>query len=174
MEYERSEGTSVICTADLRGGEAGGVHRRERIAEKMGRKEQKQPQARRDSSSDLCSGLHGDQGDTTATTDQAAADPQTGSEAVHGSAWTTIPSEPTMSEQEATIVVACLEVPMMRNIFDGYYSERVDCRLDSVQKTALRHLQFGLQSRYARLRNGKEVANGQDAIKWLLENLNTD
>lgn len=83
----------------------------------------------------------------------------------------TIPSEPKMSEQEATIVVACLEVPMMRNIFDGYYSERVDCRLDSVQKTALRHLQFGLQSRYARLRNGKEVANGQDTIKWILENL---
>jgi hypothetical protein len=75
------------------------------------------------------------------------------------------------TEPEASVVVTCLEVPMMRNIFDGYYSERVDCRLDSVQKTALRHLQFGLQSRYARLRNGKEVANGQDTIKWILENL---
>ena len=90
----------------------------------------------------------------------AQADPQT------------VPSEPTMSSKpEAMIVVTCLEVPMMQNIFDGYYSERVDCRLDSVQKKALRHLQFGLQSRYARLRNGKEVANGQDTIKWILENL---
>jgi hypothetical protein len=137
----------------------------------MGREKSKQPQARRDSSSDLRGGLHGDKSDTAATTDQAAADPQAGSEAIHGSAWEAFSSEPTVSEQEATIVVACLEVPMMRNIFDGYYSERVDCRLDSVQKTALRHLQFGLQSRYARLRNGKEVANGQDTIKWILENL---
>jgi hypothetical protein len=138
----------------------------------MGRKEQKQPQARRDSSSDLRGSVHGDQSDTAAATDTAAADPQAGSEAVHGSAWQTIPSEPTMStEPEASVVVTCLEVPMMQNIFDGYYSERVDCRLDSVQKKALRHLQFGLQSRYARLRNGKEVANGQDTIKWILENL---
>ena len=172
MEYERSEGALAVCSADLRGGTAGGVYRRERITKKMGSQKSKQPQARRDSSSDLRGGVHGDQSDTAAATDTTAADSQAGSEAVHGSAWQTIPGEPAMStEPEASVVVTCLEVPMMRNIFDGYYSERVDCRLDSVQKTALRHLQFGLQSRYARLRNGKEVANGQDTIKWILENL---
>jgi len=73
MEYERSEGTLAIRSADLRGGTAGGIYRRERITKKMGREKSKQSQARRDSSSDLRGSLHGDQGDTSAATDPTAS-----------------------------------------------------------------------------------------------------
>lgn len=69
MEYERSEGAFAVRSADLRGGTAGGIYRRERITKKMGREKSKQSQARRDSSSDLRGGMYGDQGDTTAATD---------------------------------------------------------------------------------------------------------
>lgn len=182
MEYERSERALAIRSADLRGGTAGGIYRRERITKKMGREKSKQSQARRDSSSDLRGSLHGNQGDTSAATDPTA-DSQARTETVHGPIWSSVSSEPAVTvpiesytqtpepKDDPFVVVSYLEVPLLQNIFDGYYSERVDCRLDSNQKKTLRYLQFGLQARYAKLKNGKEVANGQDAIKWLLENL---
>jgi hypothetical protein len=148
----------------------------------MDRKKQTQPQARRDGDGTLRGSVHGNKGDTEAATDPTA-DSQAGSEAVHGSIWTTVSSEPAVKvpiesytqtpeqKDDPFVVVSYLEVPLLQNIFDGYYSERVDCRLDSNQKKTLRYLQFGLQARYAKLKNGKEVANGQDAIKWILENL---
>jgi hypothetical protein len=89
MEYERSEGTFAIRSADLRGGTSGGVYRRERITKKMGREKSKQPQARRDSSSDLRGSLHGNQGDTEAATDPTASGIETTN---------TAPSEPIPTE----------------------------------------------------------------------------
>jgi hypothetical protein len=74
-------------------------------------------------------------------------------------------------KEDPHVVVSYLELPMLENIFEGYFSNRVDIRLDSDQTQRLRALLFGLQSRYARLKNGKEVANGQDAMKWVLEQL---
>jgi hypothetical protein len=43
--------------------------------------------------------------------------------------------------------------------------------LDYLQRNNLRAALFGLQNRFAKLKNGKEVSNGQDALKWILENL---
>lgn len=77
MEYEGSERALAVRSADLCGGTAGGIYRRERITKKMGREKSKQPQARRDSSGDLCGSLHGNQGDTEAATDTAAAGAET-------------------------------------------------------------------------------------------------
>ena len=76
-----------------------------------------------------------------------------------------------IKQEEATVTLTSAELPLMKNIFDGYFSNRVDIRLDASQTKTLRALLFGLQSRFARLRNGKEVTNGQDAIKWILENI---
>lgn len=73
MEYERSERALAVRSADLRGGTAGGIYRRERITKKMGREKSKQSQARRDSFSDLRGSLHGNKGDTEAATDPTAS-----------------------------------------------------------------------------------------------------
>jgi hypothetical protein len=75
------------------------------------------------------------------------------------------------AREDPHVVVSYLELPMLENIFEGYFSNRHDIRLDSNQTKTLRALLFGLQSCYARLKNGKEVSNGQDVIKWMLENV---
>jgi hypothetical protein len=66
---------------------------------------------------------------------------------------------------------ALVEVPMLENLFEGYFSPRIDMTLDYLQRNNLRAALFGLQNRFAKLKNGKEVSNGQDALKWILENL---
>lgn len=90
-----------------------------------------------------------------------------------------IPPPPTDTVYTATqsaiadpdVVYITASFPMLENVFDGYFSNRHDIRLDSNQTKTLRALLFGLQSCYARLKNGKEVANGQDVVKWILENV---
>lgn len=64
-----------------------------------------------------------------------------------------------------------IELPMMSQVFEGYFSNRVDVKLTSAQQAVLKSLLFGLQSKFAKLANGKDVANASDAIKWILENV---
>lgn len=80
-----------------------------------------------------------------------------------------VPKKVETKEPQAT--TALIEVPMLENLFEGYFSPRIDMTLDYLQRNNLRSTLFGLQSRFAKLRNGKEVSNGQDALKWILENL---
>jgi hypothetical protein len=64
-----------------------------------------------------------------------------------------------------------VEVPMLENLFEGYFSDRINMNLNYVQKNKLKATLYGLQSQFAKLKNGKEVSNGADALKWILENL---
>lgn len=63
-----------------------------------------------------------------------------------------------------------LRLPMLRLGF-GYIRRRLDADLSRTQAGQLKALELGLQSREARLANGKLVASGSDAIRWLLEEL---
>lgn len=71
----------------------------------------------------------------------------------------------------SSVVVRSINVPILESTFDGYFSNRVDLRLDSKQTKVLKAVFYGLQNRYAKLANGKEVSNAQDALKWLIENV---
>jgi hypothetical protein len=149
----------------------------------MDRKKQTQPQAGRNGDGDLRGSVHGGEGDTEGAGSQASVSATT--KDIHQPIWAAISSNPEMippaptdvytqtelDREDPHVVVSYLELPMLENIFEGYFSNRVDIRLDSDQTQTLRALLFGLQSRYARLKNGKEVANGQDAMKWVLEQL---
>ena len=77
------------------------------------------------------------------------------------------PPKPKESQFELKVI----RIPFHANAFEGYFSNRVDMTLTIEQAKVLKAILFGLQAKYARLANGKEVANGQDAIKWLLENV---
>ena len=66
--------------------------------------------------------------------------------------------------------IVTVELPVMAEVFEGYFSNRVDVKLTASQQSFLKSLLFGLQSKFAKLANGKEVANASDAIKWILEN----
>lgn len=73
--------------------------------------------------------------------------------------------------KEPQTTTAVVKVPLLENLFEGYFSNRIDMTLDYVQRNNLRATLYGLQSRFAKLKNGKEVSNGADALKWILENL---
>jgi hypothetical protein len=64
-----------------------------------------------------------------------------------------------------------IDLPMMDQVFEGYFSNRVDVKLTGAHQAVLKSLLFGLQSKFAKLANGKQVANASDAIKWILENV---
>ena len=64
-----------------------------------------------------------------------------------------------------------IKVPVVSTILVGYFSPRIDMTLDSNQAEALRAAMHGLQSKFTKLRNGKEIANGSDVLKWMLENM---
>jgi len=78
---------------------------------------------------------------------------------------------PVVETKEPQTTMAIVEVPMLENLFEGYFSPRIDMTLDYVQRSKLKATLYGLQSRFAKLKNGKEVSNGADALKWILENL---
>jgi hypothetical protein len=62
-------------------------------------------------------------------------------------------------------------VPLMAETFDGYFSDRIDMKLTTTQAKTLKSVLFGLQSKFTTLANGKEIANGSDALKWILEEM---
>ena len=183
MGNARSESALGILTGNMRGRTSGSIYGRERTGQKMDRKKQTQPQVRRDGDGTVRGSVHGSQGSAEGASSEASGTAAT--QDVHQPIWSAvsghsemIPPPPTdvytlteTPKEDPHVVVSCLELPMLENIFQGYFSNRVDIRLDSEQTRTLRALLFGLQSRYARLKNGKEVANGQDAIKWVLEQL---
>ena len=183
MGNARSESSLGILTGDMRGRTSGSIYGRERTGQKMDRKKQEKSQARRDSDGTLRGSLHGSEGSAEGASDTTGD--TTTTQDIHQPIWSAvsghsemIPPPPTdvytsteTPKEDPHVVVSYLELPMLENIFQGYFSNRVDIRLDSEQTRTLRALLFGLQSRYARLKNGKEVANGQDAIKWVLEQL---
>ncbi len=78
------------------------------------------------------------------------------------------PSKP--KQERPVVVIVTVELPVMDQIFEGYFSNRVDLKLTTAQQSTLKSLLFGLQSKFAKLDNGKDVANAADAIKWILEN----
>jgi len=57
---------------------------------------------------------------------------------------------------------------------EGYARRCVDVRLSGSQAATLKAIQLGLENRGAQLENGKYVANAVDAIRWMLENINTE
>jgi hypothetical protein len=69
------------------------------------------------------------------------------------------------------VFVRSIKVPVLENTFDGYFSNRVDLKLTNEQTQTLKSVLFGLQSKYTKLANGKEITNGADAIKWILEEM---
>lgn len=77
------------------------------------------------------------------------------------------------TEPVAEPSIAEIKIPVLDPMFDGYFTDRVDVRLSQLQKDNLRIIFHGLQNRFAKLQNGKEVSNAQDAIKWILENVAT-
>lgn len=86
----------------------------------------------------------------------------------------TVTHTPKARKQEqitSSVLVRSINVPILESTFDGYFSNRVDLRLDSNQTKVLKSVFYGLQNRYAKLANGKEVSNAQDALKWLIENI---
>ena len=69
------------------------------------------------------------------------------------------------------VEVRTVKIPVFDNPFDGYFSNRIDMTLSTDQAKTLKSIMFGLQSKYTKLANGKEIANGQDVLKWILENV---
>lgn len=57
---------------------------------------------------------------------------------------------------------------------EGYARRCVDVRLSGSQAATLKAIQLGLENRGAQLENGKYVANAVDAIRWMLENIDTE
>lgn len=64
MGNARSQGSLGILAGDMRGGTSGSIYGRERTGQKMDRKKQTQPQARRNSDGDLRGSVHGSQSNT--------------------------------------------------------------------------------------------------------------
>lgn len=73
--------------------------------------------------------------------------------------------------EQPTLESVTIKLPMMLQVFEGYFSNRVDVKLTAAHQATLKALLFGLQSVFAKLTSGKQVANASDAIKWILENV---
>jgi hypothetical protein len=77
--------------------------------------------------------------------------------------------QPKVIVSRKEIEIRSVKIPVMANTFEGYFSNRVDITLTSDQAKTLKSVLFGLQSKYTKLANGKEIANGADVFKWILE-----
>lgn len=78
---------------------------------------------------------------------------------------------PTVVVSRKDVFVKSIKIPVLENTFEGYFSSRVDLKLTNEQTQTLKAVLFGLQSKYTKLANGKEITNGADAIKWILEEM---
>jgi hypothetical protein len=90
---------------------------------------------------------------TTATID--TTDNDTGRESVRG------------QPEVADVIV---EIPIVTPP-SGHISERVDVRLTLSQATTLKAINYGLQARNSRLKNGTVVKNNGHAFLWILEQM---
>jgi len=62
-----------------------------------------------------------------------------------------------------------IELPLGSVCSSAYLSRHVDGHLDATQRMALRQIQNGLDAHGARLKNGRYVQSGIDAVRWVLE-----
>lgn len=79
MGNTRSESSLGILAGDMCGRTSGSIYGRERTGQKMDRKKQTQPQARRDGDGTLRGSVHGSQGDTEGASSQASGTADTNS-----------------------------------------------------------------------------------------------
>lgn len=73
------------------------------------------------------------------------------------------------AKKEVKIQTAFLEVPMLET--NAYATRRIDVTLNDDQARRLRSLVDGLSATNARLKNGRHVETGAQAVFYLLENL---
>lgn len=73
-------------------------------------------------------------------------------------------------EKEVAIVLVSIDFPMAKESV-GYTRRRHDLKLNGNQAAVLRKLALGLGESGARLADGKFVESGNDALRWMLENL---
>lgn len=78
---------------------------------------------------------------------------------------------PKKSNSKPVFEIYSVDIPLIEDVFEGYFSNRLDIKLTTRQQATLKAILFGLQSKFAKLENGKEVANAVDAVKWILENV---
>jgi len=78
---------------------------------------------------------------------------------------TKTPSGAVESGSEAAITVPLGKLPV-----EGYLPTHVDVNLsDRSQRATLKRATEGLMDKGARLKNGRRVQNGADAVRWILE-----
>lgn len=80
-------------------------------------------------------------------------------------------TKPIPAKHKPKSVTASVDVPFLEEVFEGYFSHRVDITLTSPQRETLKSILYGLQNRFAKLENGKDVANAGDALKWIIESV---
>lgn len=79
--------------------------------------------------------------------------------------------KPKGKPQTMPVETASVSVPMA-SISHGYEPRRCDVqRMTSVQKSNLQKITNGLMAEGAKLASGAVVKRQQDAVKWILENL---
>lgn len=84
-----------------------------------------------------------------------------------------IEPEPQREFAHCTISAPLGELPMEQVRAGKYYvSRHLEVQLSGEQAIALRRIVLGLDGQRAKLRNGKRVFKGADAIRWLLEQIN--
>lgn len=74
------------------------------------------------------------------------------------------------AEPEVQAETALLEVPMTSQPL-GHIKKRYDVYFNGQQATTLRRIAWGLSQQSAKLKNGKIVDSGTDALRWMLENV---
>jgi len=75
------------------------------------------------------------------------------------------------AEAGPSFVAISLRAPMLDGDPAGYCPQHVDCQFRGGLAITLRRLYDGLDAVGARLADGKRIAGGVDAIRWLLEQL---
>ena len=75
--------------------------------------------------------------------------------------------------EPGTVTAMTVDVPFL-NWETGFIRRRLDCSLTHEQARKLKGIQLGLETREARLQNGKYVNNSVDALRWILENVEAD
>lgn len=86
-----------------------------------------------------------------------------------------VATPPTPAPKVATVTktvtstVLTISVPFISGI-TGYARTRIDISLSGVQAQRLKGIQMGLESKSARLANGRFVSTPMHAMQWLIEN----
>lgn len=83
------------------------------------------------------------------------------------------PESLTASDNVDAVGIVALSLPV-EEIPDGVHVRgHVNVQLDVIQRRGLRRLQDGLNHQNLRLRNGRHVGTAADAVRWLMEEIET-